>query len=296
MKKHPADRSHGTALVAVAALVVLTAGANPSVAVAKESARSNASALLRGTTTVRTGPSSSAVTVQLPKDMYVASIDVEMRGRGRILGFALRELDREEGAVLYGFISNRCIEERCTAPPTGRIERGLGYTDETLPAGRYRMDLLADGSPTSYVFRFPGLSGRTKLAPSRPSDATIRTGVPSVYNSSDETIYAAGAYEDRAQFAQGVAYMAMWIETQEAPLAWDICPKGNYSPAPAPPEELMFYPGCGASERSVIPPDTDGGLFTSTVTDLANPAGQGGWWVVKTPPIDRGVVAAWIPF
>lgn len=293
--KHPFRSLRSNASIVIAVLLVIIAGTDPS-AVAKGFMESPETVRLRGMTIVRTGGSSSGFNVLLPKDVSAASVDVKMRGKGRVLGFALRELAGDEGALLYGFLSNRCTEERCTAPSSGRIERALGYTDEVLPAGRYRLDVLADGSPTTYVFSFPGLAGRTRLASSLPSDAAIRTGVPSVFNSDDGTVYAAGAYEGRAQFAQGVTYMARWVETLEAPVAWDICTKGNYSPAPAPPEKFMFYPGCGASERSIIPPGTQGGMFTSTVTDLANPAGQGGWFVVKTPPTDHGLVAAWIPF
>lgn len=242
---------------------------------------------------------SGSVVVLLPDEVDAKSISVSMKGKGRVLGFLLQQIKEApppERARLFGFTANRCLREGCRAHPLGRVERGLSYTSEFLPAGKYRLDLLADGSKATYRIEIPGMTGSSRLSASESSSSKIQTFVPSLYNSPDESVFAAGSFNEDAEFAQGVGYMAMWVKVDEAPVAWDVCLKGSYDPAPTPPPEVAFYPGCGGSDRSFSPADGDGGLYTRTVTDLSYPAGLGGWFISKTPPELRGGVAAWIPY
>lgn len=253
--------------------------------------------LMRGTTVVR-ADRNSGVLIRLPREILSGSIEVAMRGRGRVLGFLLREVvtDDSGGDLVYGFIANRCTEAGCRASEKGRIERGLGFTSQTLPAGAYRLDVLADGAPARYTFRVPGLSGHLALEGTLRSEAVVKTGTRSVYSSSDNTLYSGGEFNDRAEFNRGASYMAMWFESRSGPIARGTCRDGSYAPVPNPPAELAFYPGCNVDEHSFFDPGAQGGMYTSTVSDLSFPSGMGGWFLDKEPPFEHGVVAAWLPY
>lgn len=222
-----------------------------------------------------------------------------MEGRGRILGFVMQELrpgaEHTETARLYSFQANGCATESCSSSHDP-IERGIGRTDEVLPAGTYRIDLLADGEQARYIFRFPGLTGRRTLKPSLPSEASLATGVQSIYSNSEANIYSGGEYFKPASLNGGIAFLAMWLVSDSPPVAWEACRKASSNFAPDPPPEFAFYPGCNASQDSFVQQQAEGGRFSFTLTDRSFPRGLGGWFIGNETPQEHGLVVAWIPY
>jgi hypothetical protein len=166
------------ALAAALALATAPAGA----------AHAAAPARLAGTTVV-TGSRAASMTVVLPRAATVRiatltahSDNVAVTGNGRVAGLDLR---REDGGPtaphLFAALTNGCYAPRCAAREhivTTFADRfpsspaGGDLTRYTLPAGRYRLVLIADGVPVTVRLRLDGLGGTSTLRPATATGVT----------------------------------------------------------------------------------------------------------------------------
>jgi hypothetical protein len=169
-----ARRPGGAAVLRYAVAVSLLLSAAPAVAHAAATPR-----LARMTTI--TGSRSTSTAVVLPHGATVRvdrptahSDNVTVTGNGRVAGFDLRS---ENGSAtpphLFGVLTNGCYTARCTqrehivsTVAAGFASKPVGsLTQYTLPAGRYRLILIADGAPVTVRLRLDGLTGSATIRP-----------------------------------------------------------------------------------------------------------------------------------
>jgi hypothetical protein len=124
--------------------------------------------------------------VDIPADAHFRSRygpnpDVQIQGRGRMVGFVLTqtpvdELDRE---FVFGGRADFCPGEACSSSDTFQFMGASSASGAdpansvVLPKGRYLLYLIADGAPVSIRLRLHGLGGGVKLSPSAPVSASI---------------------------------------------------------------------------------------------------------------------------
>lgn len=241
------------------------------------------------------GPSSllMSLTQPLPSE----AVTVRSSGKGRVVGFVLTEQDdfipyAERGRV-WSFLTNHCSSPGCRGK-SGEASETSGASTPSLSEGTYRLDLIADG-PARFHFTIRGLDGTSKLRAPGSSRVRVKTFKPSVYNSADGSVWAAGEFVEDAEFGAGITFMAMWVETDSLE-AWDTCFHDNYDPGPTPPPEVAFYPGCAAGTDSLHERTTsDRHLYTLLATNQGFPSGQGGWFISNSPPTRMGSVGVWVP-
>jgi hypothetical protein len=153
---------------------------------------------LAGLTTIHANGSAREI-VDLPQ---VATIDaarggealfdlpgVSITGAGRLVGFDLAPIDTDQLASssqqgLLVVNDNHCYSAGCTpSAPSQILTAGLAQprtpnpttsaTDYHFAAGKYILQVIADGGPVSITLPLDGLSGTTTLNPTAPTDLNI---------------------------------------------------------------------------------------------------------------------------
>lgn len=131
------------------------------------------------------GSRSAQAVVQLPTaarlsvDASRTSEQVVVSGSGPLVGVVLEQLDSAEPVTLMAFSASSCDDRGCAT------EEGFEYVSSTrpmptpegvesvlLPAGRYRVVLVADGAPVTVRLELDGLQGPLEV---QPRDATAVT-------------------------------------------------------------------------------------------------------------------------
>ncbi|HVF06008.1 MAG TPA: hypothetical protein VNA20_14295 [Frankiaceae bacterium] len=164
-----------TRLVAgIASLLVV--GAMPS---AGASPSRPAAVVLRGPVTL-TGSDSYVRDVVLPRAVTFQEQTWNTTwsitaSRGRFAGYVLRRVGTDDDQVAFALKRGYCLSRACVHPSWVPFANGCvcgGRTPSSavrvLPAGRYRLHLIADGAPVTVKITFPGLTGRS---------TTFRSGV-----------------------------------------------------------------------------------------------------------------------
>lgn len=141
--------------------------------------------LLAGSTTLTAGRSAS-MTVTLPRTATVRierasahSDNVAVTGAGRVAGLDLRLDDGTTAPPhLFAALTNGCYTPRCAHREQIVTTYAAGFALKTvsdtvavytLPAGRYRLLLVADGVAVTVRLRLDGLTGSTSLRPVGPA-------------------------------------------------------------------------------------------------------------------------------
>lgn len=135
---------------------------------------------LAGTVRI-TATTSGYVDVRLPRavnmgDGYHPPKGTSIAGDGRVVGLMLLAAkQRAHGVKLlkYGL----CVTAGCRQPGPDTYfiatDGAAPYNqDEILPAGDYRLLVVADGKPVTVVLTFPGLKGTLNLKAARPAHTT----------------------------------------------------------------------------------------------------------------------------
>ncbi len=161
-------RTKSTAL-ALLATATLVSPALPSDAEARAPARSDEGPVLTSVTKI-VGSRTASVSVRLPHDATLTfprhgpSPDATITGSGRYAGVVLVS-EEWEGGLLHEdvFIANRWgfCEQRGSDPEKDVLYNYRGLTrnragDAVLPAGTYRLHVLADGAPVEVTLRLHG--------------------------------------------------------------------------------------------------------------------------------------------
>ncbi len=183
---------------------------------------------LAGTTTVR-GNSTTVMDVIVREDVTIPkrSFDnpaITIRSRGRFAGVVLKSLTG--GAELISYNVATCEAPPCASP-------SLNYTYVTdarrsptrnralLPAGYYRLFLLADGTPTEVTMDLKGLTGRTTLRPKAEADYTLGPLETQIDNASSNVNAGTASHSFENP---GISLVALAVEAdQEVAASYSTC-------------------------------------------------------------------------
>jgi hypothetical protein len=175
-----------------------------------------------GGVNVFVGSVSASVLVEVPHPVQLVdgggmSPDAVDRGSGRYSGYILDPVDtRMPNTWVEDIWINMCRTAGCRAPegpvPAGCLcETSVGSVEHmTLPAGRYRLILVADGAPVRVVLKLAGLTGRATFHPTGPARVRIVVPTPTQsYPAASPLLFAAGATHTFGA-RSGYIAMAVW--------------------------------------------------------------------------------------
>ena len=263
---------------------------------------------LAGDTTVF-GDRTAWMRVRLPKAIDSNALgwetdDLQIQGRGRLFGWLMvREVNGkiEPRAPSVNYLrSGMCSRPGCKPKPYAMISGGATERDGVLPAGIYRLYLLADGGPVRVHFSTRGLPGVIRLNPTkRPEGVKVHNLTPRVAAGDTGVIYSAG---DKRPFrGPGFAFQAQWVNPAGAGLInRDLC----WYDRKAPGDETTAYmpPACPVNlwwevltlpYSAYYPPFTDGYWEMHFGSDRL-PKAMGSWYALTSPAEDYGAAALWL--
>lgn len=224
-----------------------------------------------GTTFTSARGGAAAFTLTRPVSFrYVAGTgipEIAVNGPvGRMTGIVIAQegIKPDSGAALYTFRFNGCWSSACRTPPDEKLfpqtmagslrvpqtPNADGSTTLTLPAGRYRAHVVADGAPVSVTVRFPGLPGRGRIPATARSLATAKTAESAFANSPQgQVLYSAGA---SAPLPGALGVLVAVMETRTAMHASTV--GGTCYYADTEPPNGLFLPGCprGAAAPLIV--------------------------------------------
>ncbi len=255
------------ATVSIAFVVAAGAGDLPRPTVAAVAASAGGPRAPRlGATTIISGsePAVAFVRVESPATVDVhedfrsargPSPSISITGGGRFAGFVLvKETSRDtsENFLIAGRFSD-CASRGCASEkkpmnyvsPSNIAGSPSGFVD--LDPGRYRLYLIADGTPVRIVLRLDGLEGRSSISPTTPAAVDLRAPSVHVSHNDGPAVWAAGStYEGGAE---GLIVVNMFVESRNL----DRVGLGGcvYAYPTAPPEEAAYGPHCTALAQAL---------------------------------------------
>lgn len=288
----------------IVGMVLLAGAAVPGIASPASATHTSTPAVDRGAVpvlagkTMLEGSETGWLRVRLPKAVETPD-QTTISGNGRLIAAYLFE-ERDGSVVRDGvnFSTDRfgwCAEQACEPSPwasSGSAARTA--RNGLLPAGTYRLYLIADGAPASVTLRFRGLSGATRLRPRFEAVSALRTMPGHVPGGDVGPLYSAG---DEAPFrGQGVSLLGHYFETQAAGVAafgYCVYPKRAPGDGPAAylPPECPSRPASSPWVRS-FHPLTNGLGFVLGLDGV--PAAMGSWHAATAPVESTVTVALWL--
>ncbi len=263
---------------------------------------------LAGDTTIL-GDETAWMRVRLPESVDTDKMwmddDLQVRGHGRIFGLLMvREVDGEikRRAPSMDFLrSGMCNRPGCDPRPFAMMSGGGTTRDGKLPAGIYRLYLLADGGPVKVRFSLPELPGAVRLNPTRPAQAKVHSLTPRVHTDPAGIVFSAG---DRRPFkGRGYAFQVQWVD----PMGAGLIDRGFcYYKDEAPADQTTAYmpPECPVylnvwwelfmlRYRTYTPPYTDD-YWEMHLGAPHLPKAMGSWYTLTSPAEHYGAAALWL--
>jgi hypothetical protein len=280
------------AVVAVSAVAVVPAGA-----------KTTTTTGCGGTTTLRnacavtkvSAATTSMVRINLTRPATLADDGITVTGTGRVVGAALME---GQSGVGNGIV------QAGTSPAYGADNLGgrLGFSADSsgthLPAGVYRLYVLADGSPVTVTIRFGGLpSGTVTLTPSAISGYRVHD-IPMRPSSEVGGNVLAGAVSAPMQRTGIMLRVVHLFPVEPTVGALNTCVWTGIAPP-----EASTRPGCpgGAMDGVPLPITEAGAVWGNTshtaMTWPAQPGayGQGGYVTTNSTGATAKALGVWFP-
>jgi hypothetical protein len=258
--------------------------------------------VLRGrTTVVAVNDTTAFTTVRVPRPIDVGEgWEITSHGRGRIRGFVLAQAGED---VLETPTYAMVFPGYCTTPGCGDPEEqggGSGFlagtVDWSLPAGTYRMYVIADSARVRIELAIDGYPGRTTIPVAKPAAVDFDSFRSHPITTPDGTIYVGGGFSELGGGRRGFTTMKMWAmggASDPRPFAYGEC---LYFQRDHPAPEQAVAPGCPGSRRTptmFVIPDASGYVHGATALHPM-PYGIGGHSVnTLTGPF--GGAAVWMP-
>jgi len=275
-----------------------------------------------GATVTVTGTTSFVREVTLAKPVRLTheSWRVESTA-GRFGGFALDPLNANEPGTVFAFRSGFCAARGCTRPgwaPYGASclcgFKGSDASEATIPAGRYRLYLVADGGRVSVTLSLPGLRGRTAITSGSPLRPVIDSPKPQQFDPPADAagyggnLYAAGSTH-RFGERGGIYLVDVWKIVPGAPKSANPSAACIFEDAAAP----SFQAPCsGASQHATgvygqVPtgertgPGSAVDLYAAGLMSSFGVLGEGTWSVggyinSAAPAREAHTQALWLDF
>lgn len=295
--------------IALLALATLLAA----VPVNASSAWTDSGASELGATNTFTSARSGYVEVELNRDARwkwdpFDSSSLRISGDGRAAGFLLVRQDVDKPQGIYGAAFRLCEEPGCSKGWSSWLTRlvvpiGLKWPKKgstfTVPAGRYRAYVIADGAPVTARLTLQDLEGATRLSPTSPVDASV--GMHPAKEPVKNVLTAGSTFE---LDSQGAALLG-FVERHQlgAADAFNDC---LYDGAPALPREIAFTPACraagaemGFGSSSSLPPLTSsGGSGSYSIKPSMAPGTYsfGGSYVRAQSVRDAAFLSLWVNY
>lgn len=270
-------RSRLVLLVGLSAIALaLPAAAHDSAKVEAASARpdpgaaaapTEARVTLAGTTRM-TGSRTTSAPVRIPRTLRLEPSQfkqsLRISGAGRAIGFVLVQEGRPATArtMISAMRLSFCGRPGCSDPEPLLTAAARTAEDKgrlVIPAGHYRMYLIADGRPATVAVRLPGLSGSAWLRPTRPATPGVQTPVVAQsFQQGENQHLQSGGVEFDLRATHGLGLFAIQADTRY----WlgggaGVCVYDG--PPPAAP--LAYAPGCPVASAHMGYPDLFQNLF-----------------------------------
>ncbi len=122
----------------------------------------------------------------------------------------------------------------------GRAPGAGGPRTHILPAGDYRLYLLADGEPTQVTLKLAGLAGETHLEPDFPAPVDLKTPEEQLLAREHNSLYAAG--DSYQSGVRGLALSNLFFTMpMNQSYNFGIC---HYAGPTSPAPEVAYGPHC----------------------------------------------------
>ena len=250
-------------------------------------------------TTLRAS-NSKVLRVTLPTEVELAGSfgpdgAIEIEGQGPFVGFVLTEdLPERDGRLI---LAGRLHREPSPSN-TFRLFGGVDHPgfDGTLPAGNYRLYVLATGSPVVVTLRFPELAGWVDVTPSTPNGFDSRSLEPRIWEEGGRLVYSAG--EDGELRTRGLLLASIWINaTDHTATDYGFCIHHG------PSDPASFLPECPHPEEDnwafgpliEVPPRATN--VSGALVFRGQPPGTyglGAWYATVSQVSSTGSVVFWL--
>lgn len=213
---------------------------------------------LAGTITV-TGSRTASVPVRLTKPLAVdreaLRKTVRTTGAGRAVGFLLVQ-EGPDPIYVGGIQLSYCDKPGCMDKQPLNILPTRAEQDDkgrmVLPAGNYRLHVIADGKPTRTTFRLPGLAGAQTMRPTKPAGpGIVRPTVTQNVQAAGERPVLGGGVEPSQDSTRGFGIFAIQADSRE----WVGAAVGFCFYKNKPREEVAYAPGCPTAQEQTGTPD-----------------------------------------
>jgi hypothetical protein len=171
--------------------------------------------------------------------------DLGVAGDGRFVGILLTEargsFSFKARSVLAGYYRT-CSEPACA----GRVQhfthpQGLKRLDRIdLPPGNYRLYVINDAAPAEITLRLKGLSGETRLTPTRTAEVVVREPQVQLSSGPLENIYSAGQTDPLRR--PTISWTTLWLSG--SPSGMSDLGTCLYKGRPPGDERFAYMPGC----------------------------------------------------
>lgn len=250
--------------------------------------------------TIVEGSETGWLRVRLPEPVRLPREPAVVTGDGRLV--ALYLVEEKDGAVARDgayYSAERfgwCADPGCAPDPYASTSGGARTgRDGRLPAGTYRLFLVADEAAASVTIELPGLSGATRLTPRFAAESELTTIEADSPVPGAAPFYSAGAKAPVR--GRGIAFLGHFFEPAAAgAAAFGYCVYRKEAPA----DDALAYapPRCHTSRltntwvRSYTPTARHVLGFTLGLDGI--PAAMGAWHTAGPGTRDAVTVALWL--
>lgn len=250
--------------------------------------------------TIVEGAETGWLRVRLPEPARLSHDPAVITGDGRLVAlYLMHEEDwavRKNGAYLAVERFGWCAERACSPDPFASTSGGARTSrDGTLPAGTYRLFLIADGAPASVTIELRGLSGATRLRPRFEAEHELRTLEPREPVEGVGPFYSAGA--EKPFDGPGISFLGHYFDP-DGPGAATFGYCVYRKDAPGDPATAYLPPGCPTTRlsntwlRYQTPTTSHVMGFTLGMTEI--PAALGAWHVASAPVSTSVTIGLWL--
>lgn len=246
--------------------------------------------------------STRSIVFEIPKPVPLKGFDMWDEGDGRVHGWVLHQLNGPPNrrVMVDGATIGRCAARGCKAKPQGISFVGYWGVNKKMPAGIYRLTVIADGAPVTVHVVASTLRGRMQAFPQTPVASEILTSSVRMDAAGAKNVYSAGDYSELGNQRPDYSVFGMWaMGRTDGLVAAQPCAYYTGRVEDDPPEEAAFTPGCPLEEDGNTPDafQAKGFMLTSSMMGRNQaPYGQGGWFATTTEVKEAAAVALWLDF